>query len=198
MRVATAGKELFGKRDGGKFRTRRLAHGVERASSGRQDPRSFKGLHRPQRRRACQYEVTLGLALASKGMIGRILRQSATEICGQGQGFASRRRLWRFGSRTEEAGGQEGVEREVVAFGALQGIVALIVDVGKSRAAHARRQRQNGDFARGELLRDGSRLNNPVIEAVRNPVVPGARPGFGAGISELLPPSDLSFQPLPS
>src|SRR5271154_3127038 len=80
MRVATAGKELFGQRDGRDVGTGGFAGGIQRAGAGWQNPRTSKGLLHANAGRPGEDELVPRLALASKGVIGGILRQDASEV----------------------------------------------------------------------------------------------------------------------
>src|SRR5258708_3677195 len=101
------------------------------------------------------------LSFFSKSVIRGILRQHAAEIS----------------FRTEIAGRGKGIQREIVAFGAFQGIVTLVVDKGETWAAYPRRERKSRNFAGGESFREVVCLYQTEIHPIRNRI--GSRSGPG-------------------
>src|ERR1700688_998947 len=112
MGVAAAGEEDFRERDYGSAGSTRGCQSAELAGSGRQNQSAAIDLFETDCGRAGEDEFVIG---TSEGVVGGILGESAAII-----------RL-----RTEVTGGAEDVQREVLAFRAFEGIVALVADEGE-------------------------------------------------------------------
>src|ERR1035441_9696141 len=131
MGVSAARKELLGQRDGCEVGTGRLPRRIQRTRTGRQNPGFVNRLLHADGRRTGEHVLMTGLALASKGVIGGILRQRAAEI-----GFSSK-----------VLGRSKTIEREITPLRAFEGIVTFVTDVGEPRTAYACRQGEDRDFA---------------------------------------------------
>src|SRR5579862_11396 len=181
MRVAAAGKELFGQRDQRDVFAQGLIRvGIDRAGAWRPDGGPSKGLLHADARRSGEYIFVSGSALPTKCLIRRILRQQPTEV----------------GLRTEVARRSKTVQSEIVSLRALEGVVPLITNEGKTWTSHTRRKRQQRYFARREACRKITRIDSPEIEAIRNRTRSRPRAWFRSRVPNLLPHIDLSLQPL--
>src|SRR5580658_10363098 len=151
MRVAPAGKELFGQRDGGDVGTGGLAGGIERAGAGRQNLGPPERLLHANTRRPGKYELMSRFAFSSKSVIRGMLPEHAAKV----------------GFRSEIAGRDESIQHEIASFRAFQRIVPLVVDERETRTAHAGGKRENRNFAGRKTLREVAGFHQAKIPAIR-------------------------------
>ena len=95
--------------------------------SWRKDPGTSINLLQTDGCRTSEHKFVLG---TTKGIVGGILGESASEI----------------GLRTKVTGCGETVEREVLALGTFEWIVALVADECNAGTTDARRQRKQTKF----------------------------------------------------
>src|SRR5579871_1841096 len=173
MRVAAPGKKDFRQWNYRRTRAARRAQVADLARSRRQNPSASKYLLQPDGGGAGKDEFMVR-ALA-EGVVSGILRKDAAVV----------------GLRSNDAGSCERVEREILALGTDQRIVALIADKGEARASHMRRQRKQAELGRGKIRSEIAGLHAPVVETV------GDRGrAIGSKLADLLSQINFALQPL--
>src|ERR1700756_1938720 len=131
MRVAATGEELFRQRNDCDSLANCLTRTVQRTRAGGYHSGAAIGLLQPDAAGTGEDVLMLGFALASEGIVGRMLKKGAAEV----------------GFRPEVGRRRESVECEIGSFRTFQRIVALIMDVREAGTTHAGGQRKQSDFA---------------------------------------------------
>src|ERR1700730_15406845 len=98
--------------------------------------------------------------------------------------------------RSEVHGSGKAIQCKVVPLGALQWIVPLVMHKGEAWAAHSGWKGQQRNFAK--IIREVAGLHQAKIEPVRYRIWSRASPRLRAGVSQLLPQVDFSFESLRS
>ena len=133
MRVPTARKKLLWQRDQREILAGRFAGRIQTGRIQRSNFRPANRLLKTDGCRTSQTRTGVHLTLAAKGVVGGILGQQAGKI--------------RF--RAQDSSSDETVQREVVSFRALQRVITLVANEGKSRSPDSSGQRQYGNSPGG-------------------------------------------------
>src|SRR5579863_4372457 len=183
MRVATASKELLGQRNQGES----LAEGLSRLRVGHARPRrpdsgAANRLLHADRGRTREHELMSSLALASKSLVGGVLRQQPAEV----------------GLRPKVARRGKAIQSEIASLGALQRVVPFVADVGEPGTAHSGRKRERSNLAWSKSRREICGPHPAEIEAVGDRTGPRPRAWLFPRAAKLLAQVDLPFHPLRS